>query len=231
MSKVAFEKHILTGIDDYVLRARQSIPGRDALFLIARSYLENKLSVDAKILVVGAGGGEEIISCGKNNTSWKFVGVDLSKEMLKLAASRIKHEGLSNEVRLLKIEVIDLEERNFDAATCFLMLHFIPDDGSKLTTLQAIRKRLKPNSPFILVDGAGQRETTTFNNDVMAWKKYAQNNGMPAELLDRMVENAMDLPFVTEEREAELLAEAGFFEIRKIYQGTWFNGWLSVCRE
>lgn len=51
---------------------------------------------------------------------------------------------------------------------------------------------------------------------------------MPVELLDKMIENAMGLPFVTEEREVELLVEAGFSEIRKIYQGTWFNGWLSV---
>jgi hypothetical protein len=34
MSKVDFEKHVLTGIDEYILQARQSIPARDALFLI-----------------------------------------------------------------------------------------------------------------------------------------------------------------------------------------------------
>lgn len=231
MSKVDFEKHVLTGIDDYVLRAQQSIPGRDSLFLIARGCLENKLSVNARILVVGAGGGEEIIICGKHNTGWEFVGVDLSEEMLKLAASRIKQEDLSNQVRLRRMEVTDLEDQDFDAATCFLTLHFVPDDGSKLTTLQAIQERLKPNAPFILVDGAGQKETTEFTDNVMAWKRHAQNNGMPVELLDKMVENAMGLPFVTEEREVKLLAEAGFSKIRKIYQGTWFNGWLSICEK
>lgn len=173
MSRVDFEKHVLTGIDDYVLRARQSIPGRDALFLIARSCLENKLPANARILVIGAGGGEEIISCGKYNTGWTFVGVDLSEEMLKLATSRTKHEGLSNEVQLHKMEVLNLEDRGFDAATCFLTLHFVPDDGSKLATLRAIWERLKPNSPFILVDGAGQRETTEFSDNVMAWKRHA----------------------------------------------------------
>lgn len=53
-------------------------------------------------------------------------------------------------------------------------------------------------------------------------------NGMPVELLERMVENAMELPFVTENRETELLTQAGFSKIRKIYQATWFNGWLAV---
>ena len=65
----------------------------------------------------------------------------------------------------------------------------------------------------------------------MAWKRHAKNNGMPVEFLDRMVENAMELPFVTEDRETELLIQAGFSKIRKIYQGTWFNGWLAICQE
>jgi len=227
MSKTEFEK-LLSGINEYVERARQSIPGRDALFLIARSYLENKLSTNAKILVIGAGGGEEIISLGKDNSSWEFVGVDLSEEMLKLANSRIQQEGLKNEVHLHQMEVLNLEDNDFDAATCLLTLHFVPDDGSKLKTLQAIQKRLKPNSPFILVDAVGERETPEFSDNVMAWKRHAQNNGMPIELLDKMFENAMALPFVTENRETELLTQAGFSQIRKIYQGTCFNGWLAI---
>lgn len=238
MSKIDFEKHILTGIDDYVLRARQSIPGRDALFAIARCYLENKLSENklpenklsnnAKILVVGAGGGEEIISLGKHNPNWAFVGVDVSEKMLELANSRIQQEDLKNQVQLHKMEVLNLEDKNFDAATCFLTLHFIPDDGSKLATLQAIQKRLKPNSPLMLVDVVGERETVEFNDNFMAWKTHAQNNGISSEFLEQMTKTVMELPFVSEDREIEILAQAGFEQIRKVYQGIWFNGWLAV---
>ena len=238
MSKIDFEKHILTGIDDYAVRARQSIPGRDAFFAIARCYFENqliknklpenKLSTNAKILVVGAGGGEEIISLGKHNPGWRFVGVDLSEKMLQLANSRVQQENLKNDIQLHKMEVLNLEDKNFDAATCFLTLHFIPDDGSKLATLQAIQKRLKPNSPFMLVDGAGERETVEFNDNFMAWKTHAQNNGISSEFLEQMTKTVMELPFVSEDREIQLLAEAGFEQIRKVYQGIWFNGWLAI---
>ncbi|VEP13380.1 Methyltransferase type 12 [Hyella patelloides LEGE 07179] len=227
MSETDFEKHILTGIDDYVLQARQCIPGRDALFLMARCYFENKLTKDAKILVVGAGGGEEIVSLGKYNPSWSFVGVDLSEKMLKLAHIRIQQEDLKNDVQLHRKEVFNLEERDFDAATCFLTLHFVPDDGSKLKILQTIKTKLKPNSPFILVDAAAMKETAEFRDDVLAWKRHAQNNGMPPEHLDKLVENTMNVPFVTEDRELELLASSGFKQIKKMYQGTWIHGWLS----
>ena len=130
MSELDFEKHVLTEINDYVVQARQCIPGRDALFLMTRCYFENELRKNAKILVVGAGGGEEIVSLGKHNPSWRFVGVDLSEKMLELANTRIKQEGLKNDVRLCEMSVLDLEDEDFDAATCFLTLHFVPDDGS-----------------------------------------------------------------------------------------------------
>lgn len=225
MSELNFEKHVLTEINDYVVQAQQCIPGRDALFSIARCYFENKLNENAKILVVGAGGGEEIVSLGKSNPSWSFVGVDLSEKMLELANTRIQQEGLKNDVRLHKRSVFDLEDVDFDAATCFLTLHFVPDDGSKLKTLQTIQTKLKSNAPFILVDGAGNKGTAEFEDDILAWKLHAQNNGLSPEHLDKLVDNVMNLPFVTEERELELLAGAGFRQIKKIYQGIWIHGW------
>ena len=227
MSELDFEKHVLTEINDYVVQARQCIPGRDALFLMTRCYFENKLRKNAKILVVGAGGGEEIVSLGKHNPSWSFVGVDLSEKMLELANTRIKQEGLKNDVQLHKRSVFDLEDEDFDAATCFLTLHFVPDDGAKLKTLQTIQRKLKSNAPFILVDGAGKKGTAEFENDVLIWKRHAQNNGLSPEHLDKLVDNVMNLPFVTEERELELLACAGFRQIKKMYQATWIHGWRS----
>ena len=141
---------------------------------------------------------------------------------------KLCQEDLKNQVQLHKMEVLNLEDKNFDAATCFLTLHFIPDDGSKLATLQAIQKRLKPNSPLMLVDVVGERETVEFNDNFMAWKTHAQNNGISSEFLEQMTKTVMELPFVSEDREIEILAQAGFEQIRKVYQGIWFNGWLAV---
>ncbi|MBE9169449.1 hypothetical protein IQ238_18635 [Pleurocapsales cyanobacterium LEGE 06147] len=66
---------------------------------------------------------------------------------------------------------------------------------SKIDFEKHVLKRLKPNAPFILVDGAGARETAEFNDNVLAWQCHAQNNGMPVEFLDKMIENAMGLPY------------------------------------
>lgn len=230
MSQTDFEKHLLTGVEEYVLRARQSIPGRDAIFLIVRALFENKIAERAKILVVGAGGGEEILSLGRPNPNWQFVGVDLSEDMLKLAKTRFAQEDLPNKFELHQLDVRSLDEKDFDAATCILTLHFVADDGSKLAMLQSIRERLKPEALFFLIDGAGEIGNSHFQESIVAWKRHAQNNGMPVEMLDKMVENALNLPLVTEEREVELLQEAGFTNVRKVFHGLHIHGWLSERR-
>ncbi len=230
MSQVDFEKHASTGIEEYVLRARQSIPGRDAIFLIARALFEIKLAENAKILVVGAGGGEEILSLGLPNPGWQFVGVDLTKAMLELAETRFAQKQLPNKVELHQTDIRNLDETDFDAATCILTLAFVADDGAKLAMLRAIRERLKSGALFLLVEGVLEKEDAQFQENVRAWKRHAQNNGMPIELTEIMVENTLKLPLVTEERELELLREAGFADARKVFQGIHVNGWLSMCK-
>lgn len=228
MSQTDSEKHDLTVVDEYTLRARQSVAGRDASLLIARAFFENKLAANAKILVVGAGWGDEILSLGKPNPEWEFVGVDLSEEMLELARSRFAAENLPNKVELHQTDIRNLDDENFDAATCILTLHFVPDDGAKLAVLQAIQKRLKQGAPLFLVDAVREKDEAEYQENVAAWRRHALNNGMPVEMIDKMIENSMNLPIVTEQRELELLHEAGFSKTRKVYQGIHVNGWLSV---
>lgn len=214
MLQTDLEENILTVVEENALRARQMVVGREALSLIARAFFKNKLGANAKILVIGAGWGDEISFLGNPNPGWQFVGVDPSEEVLKLARGRFAAENLPNKVELHQTDVRELTDENFDAATCLLTLHFIADDGAKLAVLRAIRQRLKPGAPFFLVDAVREKSEAVFQENVKAWKRHG--------------EHTMTLPFITEERETELLREANFGEIRKVYQGIFINGWF--CR-
>ncbi len=77
MAAMKFEDQGLPDLNDYASLAEQYIPGRRAIFsIVEASLLELLPSGPARILVVGAGGGEEILRLGLENPSWSVVGVD-----------------------------------------------------------------------------------------------------------------------------------------------------------
>ena len=90
MTAMKFEDQKLPDLDDYATLAEQFIPGRRAIFAIVEaSFLELLARGPAKVLVVGAGGGEEILRLGLENPSWSFVGVDTYQPMIDLARRRL----------------------------------------------------------------------------------------------------------------------------------------------
>jgi tRNA (cmo5U34)-methyltransferase len=86
MSAMKFEDQPLSDLDNYAALAEQYIPGRRAIFsIVEASFLELLGDGPARILVVGAGGGEEILRLGTENSRWSFVGVDTYEPMVALA--------------------------------------------------------------------------------------------------------------------------------------------------
>jgi SAM-dependent methyltransferase len=72
--------------------------------------------------------------------------------MIPSAKDRGLQAGASERVDWRHGYIFDTPPGPFDAATCLLTLHFVPDDGAKEQTLREIRRRLKPGAPFVLVD-------------------------------------------------------------------------------
>lgn len=225
-----FEDQKLPDPDEYVKLAEQFIPGRRAIFAIVEaSLLELLPQHPARILVVGAGGGEEILRLGQNNPSWSFVGVDTYQPMVELARRRLADTsvGARSEVHTQTIETLD--DRDFDAATCILTAHFVPDDGAKLAFLTAIRARLKPGAPLAIVDGvgiAGEAGTELLRR---IWRRHAVMNGVPQEVAESNAENFKKVAVVSAEREEELLTTAGFERLTPIFRGLAIKGWLAFA--
>ena len=94
-------------------------PGFDALHLMTGTLLAERAPSDATVLVLGAGGGLEK-AMAEAHPSWRFVGVDPSEEMLKLAA---RTPGpLVERAELVQGHIEDAPAGPFDAATCLLTL-------------------------------------------------------------------------------------------------------------
>lgn len=230
MSTMKFEDQKLPDLDNYAAIAEQFIPGRRAIFVIVEASLHELLPQGpAKILVVGAGGGEEILRLGEHNPDWSFVGVDTHEPMVEVARKRLAQTPVGARSRVETTTIDALDDDGFDAATCILTAHFVPDDGSKLAFLKAIHKRLKPGAPLAIVDGvgvAGEPKTELLRR---IWTRHAVRNGVSEEVARSNAENFKNVAVVSEEREQELLASAGFDRLTPIFRGLAIKGWLAFA--
>ncbi|MBW4550174.1 MAG: class I SAM-dependent methyltransferase [Aphanocapsa sp. GSE-SYN-MK-11-07L] len=217
--------------DNYDVIVRQSIPGYDALMSMLAALFRIYLADDAHILIVAAGGGNEISTLGQAHPSWRFTGVDPSEKMLAVAQSKVEALGLSDRVTLHQGLVQELPQFPFNAATSLLVMHFLPDDSTKLSYLQAIAARLQSGSPFVLVDMQGDKQSEEFERLVDGWQTRARMAGMEAERLAELRNKTLqDLPCIPESRTLELLEQAGFKEITRFYAGFVFTGWLAFLK-
>lgn len=197
------------------------IPGYQSFMQMIPELL--RTTKDNNILVTGCGTGNEIVAINNRINDWNVTGIDPSEDMLSLAREKLKN---CSNVNLINGTVDQLPlEAKFSAATLFLVLHFMPDDGTKLNLLKDIHIRLQPNAPFVLLDITGEGREFDQNLDVLlqlipdsvdeeqkAWRKDRLQN---------------ELHKISETRLSELFIEAGFNTPTRFFQSTIYQGWIT----
>ena len=200
------------------------VPGHHDMLRMTTMLLAEDAPVDAEILVVGAGGGIELRHFAKALAGWRFTGVDSSAQMLAVARETIG--PLAARCDLIEGTVHAAPPGPFDAASCLLTLHMIPDGGSKLSTLQAIRERLRPGAPFVIVDHCLDRADPHFERRLDRYARFALDSGAPPEDVARVCQGIrQSVPMISREREAELLKNADFRDVEIFYAGLLWTGW------
>lgn len=202
----------------------QFVPGYQVMQRMAAQFIHERVGDAARLLVLGAGGGLELEAFAGLHPGWRFTGVDPAAEMLKAARERVDAAGAGDRVELIEGLIDDAPDGPFDAATCLLTLHFVPDDGGKLETLKLIRKRLKPGAPFVLVDLCIGEADGDLRRDRYA--TFALNSGADPDDVAQTKARLVDvLHTVSAERDADLLGQAGFRDIDLFYAGLSWRGW------
>lgn len=229
-STVDFDANPPVASTEYDDRARRAIPGYEAMHTMALALLKFYLPEVANLLIVGAGTGMELVKFGKSNPQWQLLGVDPSSNMLAIAQQKIEQNNLSNRVKIFLGYTHDLPKTPlYDAATCILVMHFLPDDDSKLALLQSIAQRLQSSAAFVLVDMFGEKSSHEFEQMAAIIKLFWEEMGMSSEQINEILEriNTMVYP-IAESRAIELLQKAGFGNITRFYTGLWIGGWLAT---
>jgi tRNA (cmo5U34)-methyltransferase len=202
------------------------VPGFHDMQRMAGLLIAERAPDDARVLVLGAGGGLELKTFAEAYPGWRFDGVDPAPQMLQLArrtlgplaARAVLHEGY-----------IDIApEGPFDAATCLLTLHFL-DRKERLRTLVEIRRRLAPGAPFVAAHSSFPQ---THERDLWLsrYAAFAMDSGADPEKVETFraaVEAHLNL--LAPEEDEELLREAGFSDVSLFYAGFTWRGWVAYA--
>ncbi|WP_375461377.1 class I SAM-dependent methyltransferase [uncultured Enterovirga sp.] len=203
------------------------VPGFADLHRMTTILLAERAAQDARILVVGAGGGLELKAFAEAHPGWTFDGVDPAAEMLIQAQRTLG--PLASRVRLHRGYVDDAPDGPFDAATCLLTLHFLPAE-ERLRTEAEIRRRLKPGAPFVAAhasfpQGGGERGLW-----LDRYAAFAAASGVDPDLA-RNARSAVDarLNLLSPETDEALLREAGFSDVSLFYAAFTWRGWVAYA--
>lgn len=205
------------------------VPGYEAIFQMALAHLRSTIPAKAQVLVVGAGSGKELVTFGQAVPGWSLTGVDPSAHMLTIARQKIAELNLTEQVNLRQGLVEDLPaSREFDAATCILVMHFLPDNGAKLALLSNIAARLKPGAPLLLVDIYGGPDFVKEFGP--SWIRHGQQMGIPLEQIQNLEKSHADFHPISETRTVELLEQAGFERVKRFYTALVYSGWIGLTK-
>ena len=215
----------------YEALAHTVIPGYETAFEQVLAILRGRLGTAARILVVGAGTGIEIVKFGARQPGWRFTGVDPSRQMLDLARQRIEEAGLADVVRLVHGFTGDVETGEFDAVTCFNVMHFLEDEprggSAKQALLSQMAARLRAGGSLVLFDLHGDPTGGVDAEMFRAWADLWALRGMDPDGAGRFRQRISEgIHWAPEERIREMLAAAGYRRVHLFFRSLLYGAWI-----
>lgn len=209
----------------YAERPRKIVPGFDGLHRIMAQLIAE--ASPAQTLVLGGGGGLELKTLIDALPEGRFCAVDPSSEMIAQGKAYL---GDPKSVDWVEGLIFDAPNGPFDAATCLLTLHFVPDDGAKLETLKAVKARLKPGAPFFMAHLSVDKNDPKSEQKFDRYLRFSQDSQLDPKVLKEAHERVRTgLNTVGPERDEALLREAGFSHIELVFKGLYWCGWIAYA--
>lgn len=214
---------------EYERKSRIALAGYDAFHELTACVLKAAVTVwDARILVVGAGTGKEIVTAMQVAPAWHFLAVDPAPPMLELARSNLADAGASSRVAFQHGTVADVDaDARFDGATLIGVLHHVAGNDAKLATLRGIADRLEPGCPLVLAGHHGRYAEEPLLLDALAERSRMHGATLEqVEAMRRKLHEATDPP-PSEEALAALLAAAGFSRPLRYFTSLFWGAWIT----
>ncbi|MGV0836064.1 class I SAM-dependent methyltransferase [Mycolicibacterium thermoresistibile] len=212
-------------IDTYADRVSQMVPAYRDVHRMAGVLMAEYAPADARILVLGAGGGLETKAFAEAYPGWSFDAVDPAEAMLDLA-TKVLGPHVSR-VRMHHGYIDDAPPGPFAAATSMLTMHFLPQDERRRTAAE-VRRRLAPGAPFVVMHLSIPQDGRE------VWmRRHAANlvaSGIdPADAEKARTTIAGEVPVLTPEQDRAVLHDAGFRDITEFFSAFTFRGWVGYA--
>ncbi|MBX9846026.1 MAG: class I SAM-dependent methyltransferase [Xanthobacteraceae bacterium] len=206
---------------------RRYVPGYSDLHRMTGILLAERAPRDARVLVLGAGGGLELKALAELHPAWTFVGVDPSEPMLDLASRALGPLGAR--VELVRGYIEDAPPGPFDAATCLLTLHFL-QAAERQRTLGEIRRRLKPGAPFVAAHGSFPQNAAERPAWLSRYAAFAITSGVDPDHANR-ARAAVDasVNMFSPELDEAILRDAGFSNVSLFFAAFTWRGWIAYA--
>ncbi|AXS41944.1 class I SAM-dependent methyltransferase [Breoghania sp. L-A4] len=203
------------------------VPGFDALHRMTGLLLAEKAPRDARVLILGAGGGLELKALAAMYPCWRFVGVDPAAAMLGLARRTLGAQA--QRAMLVEGYIDDAPEGPFDAAVCLLTLHFL-DRDERRRTLREIHRRLAPGAPFVAAHSSFPQDEAARERWLSRYMAFAVASGAdPVKVASAKEAVAASLCLYEPEEDAEFMREAGFSGVELFYAAFTWRGWVATA--
>lgn len=210
------------GALEYDSRIGTLIPAYDALHQTSAAYLRARLPEQARILVVGAGTGAEVLALARHNPHWQITAVEPSADMLAVARDKCVAAAVEN-VDFVEGYTDSLPPTAaFDAVLCLLVLHFLNGTEAKHRLLADMAERTRAGAPLLLCDLIDSQPLLR-----EALLNYAVASGLPADYRQALRERLQREFFpLTETDFAALAASAGWQAPQPYFRALDFAAWI-----
>lgn len=208
-------------VSSYADRTLRIVPGLRDLHKMVGLLIAERAPADARVLVLGAGGGLELKALADMQHAWRFDAVDPSPEMLQLAkvslgtaCSRVTfHEGTIDRA----------PDGPFDAAVCLLTLHFLAEEERRHTVKEVFR-RLHPGAPFVVAHHSFSSHPPERDKWLARYAAFADIPRTQAESSTKAMKERLNV--LSPEKDVAILSDAGLRNIEQFYAGFTFKGWV-----
>jgi len=209
--------HLGIDIAEYDRRIRTFIPDYEEMLDVVAAHVPPQAPT---IVDLGVGTGALAARCLRRAKAARVVGIDLDREMMRLAIRRLRGQAA-----LLCATFLRTPLPKCDAVVASFALHHIRTQAAKAGFYGRIAAALRPNGVFLTADCHPARDRALAREQHGAWQLHLQRSYTKSQAATFLADWSHEDVYVPLESEIRLIASSGL-----AVEVLWRKGAFAVLR-